>query len=361
MRIIVCGATGSIGQQALDVIKKENYELVGFTFNSNVNLASKILKDFPNTLCYSSSKDKLNNVYDLDAMIDKTKPDMILNAVVGFAGLKVTLKAIEKNIDLALANKESLVVAGWLIKKLLLNSKSKIYPIDSEHSSLYDMLINNKKNVESITLTASGGPFFDKPFSKLKNVDFEKASKHPTWKMGYKISIDSATLMNKCFEIIEAYYLFNTNSIKVLRHKDSIVHSIVSFEDGSNWLNTSLPDMKWAIQMGLSKYRSNQKIIKNLNFEKLNLSFEKVDSNKWLPIKWAFEFIETSNYTIPIVLNSANEELIELFKNKKIKFTDIISNLEKNVQKFKELKVNNLKDIYFLDYLVKESIRKEFS
>lgn len=361
MRVLICGITGSIGQQAIDVVKSEGYQLVGFTFHNNVKLAQKIIKEFPEALRYSNIHTKVNTVSNIDDLIKKSKPDIVLNAVVGIAGLNITLKTIEYNIDLALANKESIVIAGWLIKKLLLTSKTKIYPIDSEHSSIFDMLKNNRKEIKSIILTASGGPFFEKPISKLKSVSFKQAIKHPTWSMGYKISIDSATLMNKCFEMIEAFYLFETKEIDVVRHKRSIVHSIINFKDGTNWLNASTPDMKWSIQMGLSKYQSNNKIINDLNFHKLSLEFEKINENKWLPIKWAKEFIKTSNYVIPIVLNAANEIAIELFKNKKIKFLEIINLINNCIELYKDIKIANIKDIYFVDYIVKEYIRKEYS
>lgn len=358
-KILICGITGSIGMQAIDVIKENEYELVGFSFNKNIELANRVLIDFPNVFVYSPSNKELNNVESFDELILKSKPDIILNAVVGFAGLEISIKSIIFNIDLALANKESMVTAGWLIKELLKSRNCKIYPVDSEHSSIYDILVNSNKKIEKIILTASGGPFFDKDVKEYENATFEDAIKHPNWSMGYKISIDSATLMNKCFEIIEGYYLFNTNMIEAVRHKNSIVHGIVQFKDNSYFANFSEPNMKLAIQLGLSKFKSNKKIISGLDLNNLSIEFDKIDTNKWLPIKWAYEFLSTKNRVLPIILNSANEELIEMFRENKIDFSDITNKIKKSIIEFKDLKIKNLKDIYIVDKLVREYVRKD--
>lgn len=357
-KILICGATGSIGTQAIEIIEKEEYELVGFSFGNNIKLAKKIKNKFPNALVYSPLNNKYNDVNSFDELIFKTKPDILLNSIVGFAGFDVSILAIKNNIDLALANKESLVVGGWVLKKMMKYSTSKIYPIDSEHSSIYDCIINSKKEVDSIILTASGGLFFQTLKKDLVDVKFNDAIKHPNWNMGYKISIDSSTLINKCFEIIEAYYLFGTKKISVLREKNSYIHGIVKFKDNSSWLNCSMPDMRWSIQQGLSLYSSNSKIISDINLTEKPIVFEEINPKKWKPIQWAYDFLETNNYAIPIIINSANEESISLFKENKISFIDIIKNIEKCLKKFSNFSITNVKEIYALNELVKTYIRR---
>ena len=335
-RILVLGATGSVGQSALKVIEKENYELVGFSFNKNLKLAKKIKSKFLNSLVFSPSINYINNVNSFDQLLNQSKPDIVLNAIVGFEGLEKTILIIEKKYDLALANKESLVIAGWLINDLLNRNKSKLFPVDSEHSSLYDILKNNSKQVKELILTCSGGPFFYKKKEELESVKFSDAIKHPNWNMGYKISVDSATMMNKCFEIIEAFYLFNTKKIKVVQHKQSVVHSLVKFSDNSYFACMSNPDMKLAIQQGISGFTSPSKIIQNLNFNNLNLSFNEIDLKTWLPIKWAYDFLKNNKRNIPIILNAANDVCIEFFKENKINFLQINLLIEKALNHFKK-------------------------
>ncbi|MDE5545566.1 MAG: hypothetical protein K2I76_03050 [Malacoplasma sp.] len=353
-RILVLGATGSVGHSALTVIEKENYELVGFSYNKNTKLAKKIKNKFPTSLIFSPSINEINNVNSFDQLLDQSKPDIVLNAIVGFEGLEKTILVIEKQYDLALANKESLVIAGWLINDLLKQSKSKFFPVDSEHSSLYDILKNNSKEVKELILTCSGGPFFYKQKEELKNASFNDAIKHPNWNMGYKISVDSATMMNKCFEIIEAFYLFNTKNIKVVQHKQSIVHSLVKFTDNSYFACMSTPDMKLAIQQGISGFTSGSQIIQDLNFNNLNLNFNEIDLKTWLPIKWAYDFLKNNKRNIPIVLNAANDVCIELFKNNKINFLQINLLIEKTLNHFKKWQnVKNLDDIKKLNNQVR--------
>lgn len=358
-KVLVLGATGSVGQSALKVIEKENYELVGFSFNKNIKLAKKIKNKFLNSLIFSPTISEINNVNSFDQLLDHAKPDIVLNAIVGFEGLEKTILTIQKNYDLALANKESLVIAGWLIEKLLKKSKSKIFPVDSEHSSLYDLLFNNSKKVKEIILTCSGGPFFYKEKKELENVKFADAIKHPNWNMGHKISIDSATMMNKCFEIIEAFYLFKTKNIKVVQHKQSIVHSLIKFSDNSYFACMSVPDMKLAVQQGISGFKSQSKIITDLNFSDLNLNFNKIDLNLWLPIKWAYEFLKNNKRNIPIILNAANEIAIELFELGKIGFLQISLLIEKALNYFSKWpEVKKIENIKKLNNEVKLFIKK---
>lgn len=355
-RVLVFGATGSIGSSSIEVIKNENYELVGFSYNQNYEKALEIKRKFPNTLVFSPAIKKINDVNSFEKLLEWSKPDIVLNAVVGFSGLHLTLLVIKNNIDLALANKESLVVAGWLIKDLMSRSNSNIFPVDSEHSSLYDSLKNNGKEIKDLILTCSGGPFYNKNFDELENVTFQDAIKHPNWKMGNKISVDSATMMNKCFEIIEAYYLFGTKNIQVLQHNQSIVHSLIKFVDNSYIANMSVPDMEISIQQGLSGYQSTNCLINDLDFTNLNLSFNSIDTNIWKPIFWAFNFLESENRAIPIIMNAANEEAINLFASNKIKFLDIFEIIEKSMIAFEGEQVNGLKDIFNLINNVKKYI-----
>ena len=356
-RVLIFGATGSIGISALEIVDRDDcYELVGFSFNKNIDKAKKIKKHFSKALCFSPTIYEINDVKSFEELIICTKPDIILNSIVGFPGLEISLLALKHGIDLALANKESLVVAGWLIKKILKSSKSKIYPVDSEHSGIFDIVLNSKKKIKELILTASGGPFFDKELNELENIKFSEAIMHPNWKMGYKISIDSATLMNKAFEIIEAYYLFDFKNIKVYQHKQSIVHSLVKFSDNSLCACMSVPDMKLPINQGLSCYKSEKSLIKDLDFDNLHLNFKKIDLERWKPISWAYDFIENNNKAIPIIMNSANDELIELFREGNIKFNDITSIIDKAIIVFENTEVKTIDDIYSLHDNVKKYV-----
>lgn len=360
-KILVCGATGTIGLQALEVIKKLNYSLVGFSFNKNLNIAKKIKKNFPKSHIYSPSILDLNTVKNFSELIEKTKPNILLNAIVGTAGLEITILGIKYNLKIALANKESFVLAGWLINDLIKTSKTKIFPIDSEHSSIYDIFLNTNKKIEEIFITASGGPFFLKKKNELRKISFNDAIKHPNWKMGYKISIDSATMINKYFEIIEAYYIFKTKNIKVIQHSKSIIHSVVRFNDNSYFFSGSVPDMKLAILLALTEYKkacSNFNLIKPLNFNNLNLNFKRINKNLFLPIKWGQDFLNDPKKNNPIIINSANEQLIELFKFNKIKFLDIIKYIQLCLESFKDFSVNDLNDIYLLNTKIKDFIKK---
>lgn len=357
MNVLICGATGSIGKQALDVIKQTNDKIVGFLFNKNISAMEEILSNFPDVYVFSPSNKSLNNVNSLEELIVKANPDVVLNAVTGFAGLQVTLLALVHKKNILLANKESLVVAGWFVIKYAKKHKLNILPIDSEHSSVFDLLKNSNKKIKQIIITASGGPFYNLDLNELENITFETAIKHPKWNMGYKISIDSATLMNKCFELIEAFYLFNTKNVKAVYHKEALVHGMLEFDDNSIFACMSSSDMRLPIKQALTNFNNFEPIIKPLALNNLNLSFEEIDENKWLPIKWAYEIINTNNKTLPVILNAANEESIELFKDKKIKFTQIINIIKECINKFSHYIVNTIKDIYILDSIIRKYVR----
>lgn len=365
MKVIICGITGTIGTQTLEVIDNTNHELIGITFNKNTNKLIEILNKykFKNISIFSPSVKEFNTHNSFKEMILDNKPDYVVNAVSGFAGLEITKLCLENNIDIGLANKESFVVAGWYLKKILLTSKSKIYPIDSEHSAIYDLIFNNKKNISNFYITASGGRYYNKNIDELNNVKFNDAIKHPNWNMGYKISIDSSTLMNKCFEIIECFYLYNTKNIKALYHPESIVHAMVEFEDNTIFAHMSQPDMKFAINLAINKYdlpKANKSHINKLNFCKLKLNFDEIDTNIHKPIKWAYDFINNPNKVIGSILLISNDYAVELFKEEKITFNLIILIIENCIKQFKDYNINNIEDIYRLKSEIESYIKNNF-
>ncbi|WP_412032172.1 1-deoxy-D-xylulose 5-phosphate reductoisomerase [Malacoplasma muris] len=359
MNILIFGATGSIGIQSINVVRKLGHKIVGCSFHSNISQMQKIIKSLKYDIdVFSSKVTALNTVKTIDQLFEKTKPDLVINAISGFAGLEITLKTILNKIDLALANKESYVLAGWKIKEIAKAQGVNIFPIDSEHCAIYDLMKN--KRINKLLLTASGGPFYNKEIHELNNVSFYEAKNHPNWKMGYKISIDSATLMNKCFEMIEAYYMFNIKNIEAIYHPQSIVHSMIEFSDNSVHAQMSIADMKLAIELAISKFKSKVPIIEKLSFEKLNLSFDYIDENKWLPIKWAKYIIKNDDRVLPVIINAANDAAIELFKNKKIKFNQIIPIISLAINDFSNQKINNIKDIFILNSIIKQYILSKF-
>lgn len=355
MNIVIFGITGSIGQQSIEVIKKLGHKIVGAVFNNNIKVMKHIIDNSKYKFdVYSKSISIFNTVNSIDELLLKTKPDLVINAIPGFDGVEITLKCLMEKIDIALANKESYVVAGWVINEMSKIQKVNVYPVDSEHCAIYDLL--KKKRMSKLIITASGGPFYNLNKNDLKKVTFLQAKSHPNWNMGYKISIDSATLMNKCFEIIEAYYIFKTKNIDVVYHPESIVHSMIEFSDNSIHAQMSTPNMKLAIGLAISKFNSKAPLIKKLSFKDLTLNFNVIDENKWLPIKWAKQIIENDDKTLPVILNAANDAAIELFKENKIRFDQIIDIIELTIERFKDKKISNIKDIFVLNSIIKQYI-----
>ncbi|MCK4287797.1 MAG: 1-deoxy-D-xylulose-5-phosphate reductoisomerase, partial [Bacteroidales bacterium] len=312
-RIAILGSTGSIGTQALEVINQhpENFELEVITAHSNANLLiEQAIKFKPNAVVIANDKfyNKVFNAlntYDIKVfsgnesisqIIEMDSIDIILVALVGYAGLKPTLKAIEKGKQIALANKESLVVAGKLITESAKKNGVNIIPVDSEHSAIFQCLAGESFNpIEKIYLTASGGPFRGKENKFLKNVKKEQALKHPNWKMGNKITIDSASLMNKGLEVIEAHWLFDLKpeQIQVIIHPQSIIHSIVQFCDGSMKAQMGLPDMKLPIQYALSfPFRIKSDFPRFSFFNYPELTFEAPDFKIFRNLALAFEAVK---------------------------------------------------------------------
>ncbi len=341
--IALLGSTGSIGTQTLDVIEAypEYFDLQVLTAGKNADLLiAQALKFKPNTVViteeslYLKVKNALSqediHVYAgaeaLCQVVESNEVDTVLTALVGYAGLKPTLRAIEAKKTIALANKETLVVAGELVTRLAKENGVNIYPVDSEHSAIFQCLVGEFHNkIEKIYLTASGGPFRGWTNEQLKSVKREQALKHPNWSMGAKITIDSATLMNKGLEVIEAKWLFNLKpeQIDVIVHPQSIVHSLVQFEDGSMKAQMGLPDMKLPIQFALTFPDRFKTDFPRFNFmDYPQLTFEKPDRAVFKNLDLAFKAMDMGG-TAACILNAANEISVEAFLQEKIKFLDI--------------------------------------
>ena len=341
--IAILGSTGSIGTQALDVIEAhpEHFDLQVITANRSAELLiEQAIKFKPNTVVivdetkFEQVKDALwdhdIHVYTgedaLAQVVESNEIDTVLTAMVGYAGLRPTLSAIRAKKNIALANKETLVVAGEIVTKEAMENGVNIYPVDSEHSAIFQCLAGEFHNkIEKIYLTASGGPFRGYSKEQLMEVTKAQALKHPNWEMGAKITIDSATLMNKGLEVIEAKWLFNLKpeQIDVIVHPQSIIHSIVQFEDGSMKAQMGLPDMKLPIQYAFTYPDRISSNFPRFNFlDYPQLTFEKPDQKTFTNLQLAFDVLETGG-TAACTLNAANEVAVDAFLNEKIAFLDI--------------------------------------
>ena len=349
--ISLLGATGSIGMQTLDVIRthRDAFRLVAFSAGRNIEQARMIIDQFsPKIVCVAQKEDadmlqreyigRVRIVSGEDGLIEVAtveEADIVVNAVVGSVGLVPTLKAIEAGKTIALANKETLVTAGHLVMKHAADYGVSILPVDSEHSAIFQCLQGEKqKNVECIILTASGGSFRDRTRDQLQHVTVEEALKHPNWSMGAKITIDSATMMNKGLEVIEAHWLFHLpyEKIHVLLHKESIIHSMVQFHDGSVIAQLGTPDMRVPIQYALTYPDRFPLHIERLNLaEVATLHFQKVDMNRFRCLQFAYEAGKIGG-TMPTVLNAANEEAVAAFLAGKISFLAIEQCIEQAME-----------------------------
>ncbi len=375
-KIAILGSTGSIGTQALEVIEEhsDKFELTVLTANTNAELLiEQALKFKPNTVVIvdETQFDKVSETlweHDIktfagaDALaqvVESNEVDVVLTALVGYAGLLPTIKAIEAKKTIALANKETLVVAGELITKLATKNGVHIYPVDSEHSAIFQCLVGEFQNkIEKIYLTASGGPFRGKKTEDLQNISKEQALKHPNWEMGAKITIDSATLMNKGLEVIEAKWLFNLkpDQIDVIVHPQSIVHSLVQFEDGSMKAQMGLPDMKHPIQYALSfPYRYTSKSPRFNFMDYPQLTFEKPDTDTFVNLKLAYEALNKGG-NLACILNAANEVAVDAFLNDKIKFLEIAAINQKCMEN-----VTFIKAPTYEDYVATDSETRTFA
>ena len=362
--IAILGSTGSIGVQALEIVGEniDLFEVEVLTANENSQLLIKQAKDHkPNTVVIVNEK-KYDEVFSalnplnikvysgknsLEQIVVSEKIDIVLTAVVGYSGLLPTINAIKNGKKIALANKETLVVAGELITRLCLEYGAEIIPVDSEHSAIFQCLVGEEKNpIEKIILTASGGPFRGKRKEELISITKEEALKHPNWSMGPKITIDSATLMNKGLEVIEAKWLFNLTKeqIDVVVHPQSIVHSAIRFKDGSVKAQLGLPDMKLPIQYALGFPNRIKNDFKRFNFlDYPNLTFEKPDIETFQNLAHAYKAMERGGNS-SCILNAANEIAVEAFLKDKIGFLNMSDLIDNCLEKITFVKNPTLED-----------------
>ena len=376
--ISVCllGASGSIGQQTIDVMLKnpQDFDLVSFSIGKRTRYVRGIIKRFPNVkhICLQnkSSMKYYQNLYPniafyngdegLNEIIKNSKAEMVVNALVGFVGLKPSITTLENNKILCLANKESLVVGGEIINNLLAKGKGKLYPIDSEHVAIAKCLAVDNQNVDKIIITASGGPFRNLKRDQLVDITPEQALAHPNWKMGKKITIDSATMVNKTFEVIEAYYLFgyDFSKIEVILNYNSYVHSIVRYNDGTYRADVGKPDMrvpiKYALYKGLTDYQTvvtdNLDLIKNTEFGKFDI--------KRFPIINVANKVINEKGTLGAIFNAANEEAVRAFLNHEIPFLAIESLINNCLCKEPNIKNPSYEQLKQTDVLTR-SLAKE--
>ena len=372
-KIAILGSTGSIGTSTLEVIKKDinNFDIILLTANNNYRKLIYQAKKFKaknvlikNSKFFSKVKQALKKtntkVYSGNASINKIikkKIDYTMSAIVGIAGLQPTVDAIKISNTVAISNKES-IICGWeIISKLIRKYKTKILPVDSEHFAIMELTKNIRDDqVKEIIITASGGPFLNSPKRKLKNIKPNQAINHPTWQMGKKISVDSANLMNKVFELVEAYkiFSFDKKKYKIMIHPESYVHSIIRFKNGLIKMVLYNTDMKIPISNTLYGANNNFRNVSNVDPVKLNkLNFQKVNSKKFPSIKLISKCLNYG-FSTPIIVNAANEVLVNLFLAKKIAFLDIVKTLnkilvDKNFKKYARRKASSIKDIQTTD------------
>jgi 1-deoxy-D-xylulose-5-phosphate reductoisomerase len=380
--ITILGSTGSIGTQTLDVIRNqpEDFKLIAVSANSNFHRLVEIINEFrPKYVAVmeACAKEKIEEyckihniqievLYGIDGLVNISclpEVDMVVTSVVGMVGLRPTIDAINHGKDIALANKETLVVAGELVISEAERNKVRINPVDSEHGAIFQCLNGEKEeNIKKILLTASGGPFRGKTKEELISVTCDEALKHPKWNMGKKISIDSSTLMNKGLEVIEAHWLFNTkyDDIEVVVHPESIIHSMIEFKDGSIIAQLAATDMRLPIQYALNYPERKAQIVNSIDFRKLHkLTFEEPDVSTFPCLKLAFDAGKHGKL-MPTILNSANEVCVELFLNKRISFYDISGTIEECMMKFDYNKPVTVESVIEQDVKVREYIRSKY-
>ena len=362
-KIAILGITGSIGISTIKVVRQHpnDFEIVLASSNNNYSKLFELAVEFniPELVITNSSlKQKITDIPEktnlafgedeLQRKIESVECDIILNAISGSAGLRSSITTISKGVDLALANKESLIMAGHKIMRMLAKSNTKLIPVDSEHSAILQAIGSSTPDeIRSIIITASGGPFRNLPLNEFKNITLEDTLKHPTWEMGAKITIDSATMMNKGLEIIEAHWLFHKSydDIKAVIHPQSIVHSFVEFVDGSIVAQLSFPTMQIPILYALTHPNHIKSIIPKTNILDLpNLNFEELSIERFPLFKIALD-AGIQGGIIPTVLNASNEAAIDLFLERKICFTDISKIVEKQISKFHNFENPSIEEI----------------
>ena len=358
-KIILLGATGTIGFSTLEIIKKnpDKFKIVGASAHSNFDvLKNKIAPKFKIKNLLNTKKEGFTNYSDF---LKKCEADIVLNAITGFSGLRFSIETLAQKIPLALANKESLVAGGKILMNLSKKNKTPILPVDSEHSAIFQCLIKKDYDFlefKKIFLTCSGGPFFGKDKNFLKKVTLSDALKHPNWSMGKKITIDSATLANKCLEFFEAMYLFGAKKeqIQIVIQKESIVHSMVEFPDTSILAQLSIPDMQLPIAFALNYPKKSSYEIKSLDFSKpLNLQFFPPDPETFITLK-ILDYCATYMKNLPIVFNAVNEICVDYFLQKKIQFFQIFEILNVIVRETKVEDVDSFEKILEIDSQTRE-------
>lgn len=378
-KVTILGSTGFIGRQTLDVVEHLNIKVFALTANKNINLMEGQIRKFKPKFAvmsnFEAAKELSFKVRDTSTKIlagkDELcnnilfeKVDIVVNSIVGIAGFLPSISVINCKKKLALANKESLVVAGELIMRLAKENSVQILPIDSEHSAIFQCLEskNSRKHLKKIILTASGGPFFGKKKYELKNVKISDALNHPTWSMGAKISVDSATMMNKGLEIIEAHWLFDVDpeDIEILVHRESIVHSMVEFTDNSVIANLAVPDMKLPIQYALTYPKRCEALVEKLDLYNINkLTFFKPDYITFDSINICKNALKSGG-ALPAVLNSANEAAVELFLENRIPFLKIAEVVRIACNEYKNASISSVKDVLNADIWARNFVKNYF-
>ena len=383
-KISILGVTGSIGTQTLDVVRNsDDIKVVGISANSSTEKMKEIIKEFKPKYVAMMKKEcaeELEKFCDENSIETEiysgmeglikistlAEIDMVVTSVVGMIGLVPTMEAIKAKKDIALANKETLVVAGELVMKAAEENGVKILPVDSEHSAIYQSLRgNDMSTLKKIILTASGGPFRGKKEEELKDITLEQALNHPNWSMGKKITIDSATLMNKGLEVIEAHWLFNCDydNIQVVVHPQSIIHSMVEYKDGAIIAELGSADMRLPIQYALNYTERKKEVAKSIDFYEISkLTFEKPDMDTFKCLKIAYE-VGKKGGLLPTVLNGANEIAVQLFLDRKIKFLEIAEIIENTIKEFQDecKKELNLDNIIALDKKVRNYVINKYN
>ena len=374
--IAILGSTGSIGTQTLEVADITNeYKISALTAHKNVSLMEEQIRKYkPDLVCMTdedSAKDLRVRVKDTNTKVvsgingvcecaSLPEVETVVTAIVGIAGLKPTMSAIKAGKRIALANKETLVTAGNIVMNAAKENNVEILPVDSEHSAIFQSISNQNKFLKKIIITASGGPFFGKKRSELSDVTPQMALKHPNWSMGAKITIDSATLVNKGLEIIEAMHLFNipVEQIQPIVHRESIIHSMVEFCDGSVIAQLGVPDMKLPISYALSYPERTVPVSNELDLVSVSkLTFYDIDNEAFPSVNLAKRAANAGG-VMCAVYNGSNEAAVELFLNNKCRFTDITELIEKAMDKCPEVKTPTLEDIFMADNFAREIVKE---
>jgi len=376
--VSILGSTGSIGRNTLQVIEhlSDKFNIVGLAAGKNAKLLKKQVEKFkPKVVSLEKAEDaqEIMQAYShlglrvvsgregAEEIAQIEDNDIVVCAITGINGLLPTLAAVKAGKRVALANKESMVVAGSLLKKEANRTGAEIIPVDSEHSGVFQCLAKeNRENMKRVILTASGGPFFRTPKENIQEITLEEALNHPRWEMGAKVTIDSATLMNKGLELIEAKWLFDLHpqQLEILIHPQSIVHSLVEMKDGSVLAQMSTTDMRIPIQYALTYPQREKAPVASLDLSQIqSLDFFRVDTNKFPLIKIARRALKEGR-SFPVVLNAANEEVVEAFLKKKLRFSEVYDVIREAVETHNTREVNSIEEIFQIDREIRIKTRK---